>query len=78
MRWVAGIRNSVHTKLLCAFLLIALLIVAVTAISLQILATMGRHSRSLDGWRIRVLVAKLEATSPGHVGPRSTADLHAL
>ena len=48
VRWVAGIRSSVHTKLLCAFLLIALLIVAVAAISLQVLATMGRHNRSLD------------------------------
>ena len=45
---MAGIRTSVHTKLLFAFLFIALLIIAVAATSLQILAAMGRHSRSLD------------------------------
>jgi signal transduction histidine kinase len=54
VRWVAGIRASVHTKLLCAFLLIALLIIAVGATSLQILAAMGRHSRSLDEAHERV------------------------
>jgi signal transduction histidine kinase len=54
VRWVAGIRTSVHTKLLCAFLLIALLIIAVGAISLQILAAMGHHSRSLDEAHERV------------------------
>jgi signal transduction histidine kinase len=52
--WVARIRTSVHTKLLCGFLLIALLIVAVSAISLQIMAAMGRHSRSLDEAHERV------------------------
>jgi len=51
---VARIRTSVHTKLLCGFLLIALLIVAVSAISLQIMAAMGRHSRSLDEAHERV------------------------
>jgi signal transduction histidine kinase len=54
VRWVARIRTSVHTKLLCGFLLIALLIVAVSAISLQIMAAMGRHSRSLDEAHERV------------------------
>ena len=54
VRWVARIRTSVHTKLLGGFLLIALLIVAVSAISLQIMATMGRHSRSLDEAHERV------------------------
>ena len=54
VRWVARIRTSVHTKLLCGFLLIALLIIAVSAISLQIMATMGRHSRSLDEAHERV------------------------
>jgi signal transduction histidine kinase len=48
VRWVAGIRAPVHAKLLCAFLLIAVLIIAVGGISLEILAAMGRHSRSLD------------------------------
>jgi len=54
VRWVARIQTSVHTKLLCGFLLIALLIVAVSAISLQIMAAMGRHSRSLDEAHERV------------------------
>jgi signal transduction histidine kinase len=54
VRWVARIRTSVHTKLLCAFLLIALLLIAVSAISLQIMAAMGRHSRSLDEAHERV------------------------
>jgi signal transduction histidine kinase len=54
VRWVARIRTSVHTKLLCGFLLIALLIVAVSAISLQIMGAMGRHSRSLDEAHERV------------------------
>ncbi len=54
VQWVARIRTSVHTKLLCGFLLIALLIVAVSAISLQIMAAMGRHSRSLDEAHERV------------------------
>ncbi len=54
VRWVAGVRASVHAKLLCAFLLIALLIIAVGAISLQILAGMGRQSRALDEAHERV------------------------
>ena len=54
VRWVAGIRTSVRTKLLCAFLLIAFLIIAVSATSLEILAAMGRHSRSLDEAHERV------------------------
>ena len=54
VRWVAGIRASVRAKLLCAFLLIAVLIIAVGVISLQILAAMGRQSRSLDEAHERV------------------------
>jgi hypothetical protein len=54
VRWVARIRTSVHTKLLGAFLLIALLIIAVGATSLEILAVMGHHSRSLDEAHERV------------------------
>ena len=54
VRWVARIQTSVHTKLLCAFLLIAFLIIGVGAISLQILAAMGRHIRSLDEAHERV------------------------
>src|SRR5687768_7994291 len=54
VRWVAGIRASVHAKLLFAFLFIALLIIAVGITSLQMLAAMGRHSRSLDEAHERV------------------------
>ena len=54
VRWVARIRTSVRAKLLGGFLLIALLIIAVSAISLQIMAAMGRHSRSLDEAHERV------------------------
>src|SRR5262245_42702686 len=54
VRWVAGIRAPVHAKLLFAFLFIALLIIAVGVISLQMLAAMGRHSRSLDEAHERV------------------------
>jgi signal transduction histidine kinase len=54
VRWVAGIRAPVHAKLLFAFLFIALLIIAIGATSLQMLAAMGRHSRSLDEAHERV------------------------
>jgi signal transduction histidine kinase len=52
--WVAAIRAPVHAKLLVAFLLIALLIIAVGVTSLQMLAAMGRHTRSLDEAHERV------------------------
>jgi hypothetical protein len=35
VRWVAGIRASVHVKLLGAFMLVALLLIAMGAMSLQ-------------------------------------------
>jgi len=54
VRWVAGIRAPVHAKLLFAFLFIALLIIAIGATSLQMLAALGRHSRSLDEAHERV------------------------
>jgi signal transduction histidine kinase len=54
VRWIAGIQASVRVKLLSAFLLIALLIIAVGVISVQILASMDRHSRSLDQAHERV------------------------
>ena len=54
VRWVAGIRAPVRAKLLCAFLLIALLIIAVGLASLQILTAMDRQSRSLDEAHQRV------------------------
>jgi signal transduction histidine kinase len=54
VRWIAGIRASVRVKLLVAFLLIAGLIIAVGVTSVQILASMDRHSRSLDEAHERV------------------------
>jgi signal transduction histidine kinase len=46
--WVAGIRASVQTKLLCAFLLVSLLIIVTGAMSLQALRTMNHQSQLLD------------------------------
>ena len=46
--WVAGIRASVHTKLLCAFLLVSLLIVVTGAMSLQAMRTMTHQAQLLD------------------------------
>ena len=54
VRWVAGIRAPVRAKLLCAFLLIAGLLIAVGIVSLQTLAAMGRHTRALDEAHERV------------------------
>jgi signal transduction histidine kinase len=51
---VARVRTSVHAKLLGAFLLIALLLVAMAAMSLQTIRTVSRHSRLLDQARERV------------------------
>jgi len=54
VRRVAGIRASVHAKLLGAFLLIALLLIAMAALSLQTIASVSRQSRLLDQARERV------------------------
>ena len=54
VRHVARVRASVHAKLLGAFLLIALLLVAMAAMSLQTIRTMSQHSRLLDEARERV------------------------
>ena len=54
VRWIAGIRASVRVKLLSAFLLIAGLIIGVSVTSVQLLASMDRHSRSLDEAHERV------------------------
>jgi len=54
VRRVAQIRATVRTKLLSAFLLIALLLIGVGATSLQILATMGKHILALDEAHERV------------------------
>ena len=54
VRRVAGLRASVHSKLLGAFLLIALLLVAMGAIGLQAIASVSRHSRLLEQAHERV------------------------
>jgi signal transduction histidine kinase len=54
VRRVARIRASVHAKLLGAFLMIALLLIALGAMSLEAIASVARHSRLLDQARERV------------------------
>ena len=46
VRWVAGIRASVHTKLLAGFLVVALLFIVMAAVSLQTIATRTGLSKS--------------------------------
>ncbi len=58
VRSVARIRASVHGKLLAAFLLIALLLVAMGAMSLQTIASVSRHVGLLDQARARVDAAR--------------------
>jgi signal transduction histidine kinase len=58
VRRVEGIRASVHAKLLGAFLLIAVLLVAMTAMSLQTIRSVARHSRLLDQAHERVDVSR--------------------
>jgi signal transduction histidine kinase len=54
VRWVAGIRASVHAKLLGAFLLVTLLFIGMGAVSLQIMAGISRQSELLDQAHARV------------------------
>lgn len=54
VRWVAGIRASVHAKLLCGFLLVTLLFIAMGAVSLATIAKMSRQSQLLDQAHERV------------------------
>ena len=48
VRWVAGIRASVHTKLLAGFMVVALLFVAMAGVSLQTIVTTSRQAQLLD------------------------------
>jgi signal transduction histidine kinase len=48
VRWVAGIRASVHTKLLAGFLVVALLFVAMAGISLLTIVSTTRQAQLLD------------------------------
>jgi signal transduction histidine kinase len=54
VRWVARLRASVHSKLLGAFLLIAVLLIAMGGMGLQSIASVARQSRLLDQARERV------------------------
>jgi signal transduction histidine kinase len=54
VRRVAGLRMSVHAKLLGAFLLVAILFIAMGAMSLQMIAGVSRQSRLLDQAHERV------------------------
>jgi PAS domain S-box-containing protein len=58
VRRVARIRASVHAKLLGAFLLTALLLIAMGAVSLQAITSVSRQSRLLDQARERVDTAR--------------------
>ena len=48
VRWVAGIRASVHTKLLAGFLVVALLFVLMAGVSLQTIVSASEQARLLD------------------------------
>jgi signal transduction histidine kinase len=58
VRSVARMRASVHSKLLGAFLLIALLLIAMGAMSIRAIATVAHQSRLLDAARERVDAAR--------------------
>jgi signal transduction histidine kinase len=58
VRRVARIRASVHSKLLGAFLLIALLLIAMGAMSLQAIGSVVRQTRLLEQARERVEAAR--------------------
>src|SRR5574337_255218 len=48
VRWVAGIRASVHTKLLTAFLIVAALFIVMALATLQTIVSVVHQSRLLD------------------------------
>jgi signal transduction histidine kinase len=48
VRWVAGLRASVHTKLLAAFLIVTALFIGMALVSLQTLVSATQQSRQLD------------------------------
>jgi len=54
IRWVAGIRASVHTKLLCAFLTVAVMFIGTAAVGLQSVRGIAYQSRLLDDLHERV------------------------
>ena len=48
VHWVAGIRASVHTKLLAGFLVVTLLFIAMAGVSLQTIVSTTRQAQLLD------------------------------
>jgi signal transduction histidine kinase len=54
VRWVAGLRASVHAKLLGAYLLVTVLFVLMGAVSLETITNLARQSRLLDEAHERV------------------------
>ena len=58
VRQVARVRASVHAKLLVAFLLIAVVLIAMGAMSLRAIGSVVRHSHQLDQARERVDAAR--------------------
>ena len=54
VRWVAGVRTSVHRKLLVAFLLVTLLVLVMGAVSVQTIRSMRQQSDLLDRAHQRV------------------------
>jgi len=58
VRWVAGLRASVHTKLLAAFLIVTALFIGMALVSLQTLVNATQQSRQLDEAHELVSVAQ--------------------
>ena len=54
VRWVAGLRTSVHKKMLAAFLLVVLLVTAMGLMSLQTIRAMSRQSEMMHATHKRV------------------------
>jgi len=54
VHWVAAIKASVHAKLLAGYLLVALLVIGIGALSLQTIAKMSSQGRLLDEAHERV------------------------
>ena len=58
VRWVAGIRASVHTKLLAGFLVVTLLFITTTVVSLLTIVSTTRQSQLLDEAHEQVSLAQ--------------------
>jgi signal transduction histidine kinase len=54
VRWVAGIKSSVHAKLVTGFFIVTLLFIAMGGLSLQVITKMSQHSTFLDEAHKRV------------------------